>query len=515
MRMVIHDYADRVSDERVAAIGGETRHKPNASSTPPLMRTAILLAPAMMAMAFVLTNFADSGIVLNTLPRPLAVVTAVTVGVQALLTLLARSSFAGVALTSMAIVLIIDGRLGLVLLAIAIVALMYRRRSDNWPSLAPLPVFAGLLLVMATVRAVSSPAWDLSDVLRFPSAGAQTSSGTSDSRPSIYVVLLDGYPRSDILSRFGYDNSWFERELHDRGFDIAPHSYAQYTQTALVLPSLFHMQHIASLPFLSDLPRDPQIQKRAIKEALADTPVHDHLDELGYWTTTLGYTETYVTLNASDEVIHHRRLNGFERQLIYRSTLRWVIPGSFYASEHQALVRDTFQGIESIAERPPSKPVFLFAHVLSPHTPLVFGPNGELVVPSCLPDCDISQIHYERLDMSAEDFGAAYGDQTHFINTQTLDAVDAILHADPAAVVVIFSDHGTRTELNDQSEWFKTFMAARTPDHPDLLASDGRSIAIFPRIFNAYFGMDIAIPRRNVRFLTPDGTWPLTIEPWP
>jgi hypothetical protein len=471
----------------------------------------ITAVPGAISAAFVLTVFADSGLVLGTLVRPLVIAVGAGVFIQVVAIVLSRSALIG-SLSAAAVVLtLIDPRLCLIAVAIGMGALLYRRWRGVWPSTSPLIAFAVILFVIGAARTLLSPAFALDDLV--PPSAVPTSSEVTD-HPDIYLLLLDGYARTDTLAGFGYDNRWFESELQSRGFAIEPGSVGEYTQTSLVLPSMFHMAHIPEIPSLVGLPNDAIRQKRAIQEALTETPVHRRLDELGYRTVNAGYTETYVTLRASDEVLRTGQLNGFERQLLYRSTLRWLVSPAFFASEHQAMVRATFEAVHQTAARDIAEPLFVFAHVLSPHTPIVFDREGMLVTPSCLPECDISQIHHERLGMSKEDFGQAYGEQTHYINGLVLDAVDAILRSTPDAVIIIFSDHGTRSDLSSYEEWFRTFFAARVPGHEKLFGHDGRAITVFPRLFNALFGDDIPIPGHRM-YVTPDGTWPLSIEPWP
>ena len=55
------------------------------------------------------------------------------------------------------------------------------------------------------------------------------------------------------------------------------------------------------------------------------------------------------------------------------------------------------------------------------------------------------------------------------------------------AVVVLFSDHGARYSLDlRQTEWYHSFLAARTPDHPDLFASEPVPTAILRTLLPIY-----------------------------
>jgi len=54
-------------------------------------------------------------------------------------------------------------------------------------------------------------------------------------------------------------------------------------------------------------------------------------------------------------------------------------------------------------------------------------------------------------------------------------------------VVVLFSDHGSRYSLAlKQTEWYHSFLAARTPGHRDLFASDPVPTAILRTLLPIY-----------------------------
>lgn len=277
---------------------------------------------------------------------------------------------------------------------------------------------------------------------------------------------------------------------------------------------MLHMRPISEIEELTGIRRDTAVQKRAIRDALRDAPALALLRQRGYDLVTAEFPRSYATLPGV-EVIDHGRVVQFERQVIYRSMLRYIIPTEWVSGQHRELVRDAFDDTRRVAAVLGNGPPFMFTHVLSPHTPVVFDRTGEPVEPECLPECDPAQVHFERLGIPREEFGAGYAAQTHYINTLVLNLVDQITSVRPNAVIVLFSDHGTRTELDDYSEWFNTFFAGRTPGYDGLFAGRGHAISIFPRLFNAYFGTDFDVPGAEQRHITPDGKWPLTVESWP
>jgi hypothetical protein len=73
------------------------------------------------------------------------------------------------------------------------------------------------------------------------------------------------------------------------------------------------------------------------------------------------------------------------------------------------------------------------------------------------------------------------------LNPKLLAMVDEIVARDPGAVVVLFSDHGSRYSLDlKTTEWYHSFLAARTPDHPNLFASEPIPTAILRTLLPIY-----------------------------
>lgn len=83
------------------------------------------------------------------------------------------------------------------------------------------------------------------------------------------------------------------------------------------------------------------------------------------------------------------------------------------------------------------KPFFLFAHILSPHPPFIYHS-----------DCSIRDEFLLDLDpttaqfLSDSEMHRQYVEQIPCVNTQMMEAVDAILKRDENALIVIQGDHG-------------------------------------------------------------------------
>jgi len=94
-------------------------------------------------------------------------------------------------------------------------------------------------------------------------------------------------------------------------------------------------------------------------------------------------------------------------------------------------------------------PTFVFAHIIAPHPPFVFGPDGEHIDP---------ELQFVLLDgshlignrgISRDDYVAGYRRQLIFVNSQLQAAVDEILSkSQRPAVIILQGDHGPGSTLD-------------------------------------------------------------------
>jgi hypothetical protein len=118
---------------------------------------------------------------------------------------------------------------------------------------------------------------------------------------------------------------------------------------------------------------------------------------------------------------------------------------------HRAYLLSAFHHLDSVATLP--YPKFVFAHILAPHPPFVFGPNGEAVHPSYpYNEADGSQLlRIGRI--SREEYKLGYISQLRYINRRVLEAVDAILQQSARPPIIILQgDHGSRMNLDWDSQ---------------------------------------------------------------
>ena len=348
------------------------------------------------------------------------------------------------------------------------------------------------LCVVGTVGAVSSGALSLptspATPLSEPSAG-----------PSIYLIMLDGYPRADtIAADLEFSNDAFLSELAGRGFEVASESRSNYDTTLATLASIFHRDYLHSIPSLAGDAGSPVQQVRRLTSAISRAPVPEELRAAGYEFVNIRSWYGEATVQSADRVIDTRTITQFEEQVLRLSTLGRLLltaDGELVAEQLRAGFRSAVGQLASIAREGRDHPVVVLAHLFSPHTPILFEADGSpRELAACYPaDCPLTVTNASGLGMTVREFGQAMSGQIAYVNRRVLGAVDEIVAGDPQAVIVLFSDHGARYDDAVTAESFHTLFAARTPGRTEVFPDDPAPVNIFPALYRAYLGANVAL----------------------
>jgi hypothetical protein len=127
------------------------------------------------------------------------------------------------------------------------------------------------------------------------------------------------------------------------------------------------------------------------------------------------------------------------------------------------------------------EPKFIYAHILSPHEPFVFGPNGNYVLPENWENYKDKQY---------------YLGQYIFITKQIEELVDSLLDkSSNPPIIIIQSDHGLRpSSVHEgieigENEWRKIMNTYYFPGNGnELLYKNISPVNTFRLIFNRFFG---------------------------
>jgi len=125
------------------------------------------------------------------------------------------------------------------------------------------------------------------------------------------------------------------------------------------------------------------------------------------------------------------------------------------------------------------QPTFSYIHLISPHPPFVFDPEGNPTYP---PDFWNEQRQYPP-DL----YQKGYVNQLPYLNKNMLTAIDTIIkNSDTPPIIIIHSDHGPWLQPTNKRFW--NFTAIYFPGHKDTLYSKITPVNVFRLVFNNYFG---------------------------
>jgi len=245
-----------------------------------------------------------------------------------------------------------------------------------------------VLLVFPLYQIVSNAVRQL---VSSPEAGEMnkdTVLAVDENLPDIYLFVLDGYGRSDLIKEsFAYDNSPFLKFLSNNGFFIAECSQSNYTSTWYSVASMLNMDYLEAMPPINGETRRVPSMVPYIKHSF----VREKLESMGYRTvafeTGFGFTELtdadvyFQPEDANISRVFLGRVNPFE--LLYlRTTLAsiWMdLSGISSDDIEKAIKRDRQDYIYSVLQKEVlniDSPKFIFAHLLTTHNPFVYEINS-------------------------------------------------------------------------------------------------------------------------------------------
>lgn len=385
--------------------------------------------------------------------------------------------------------------------------------------LHPMLNFVGLLLVAMTL--ISILPFELARNRSTASIAAATSAArlkdsvptmNPQDLPDIYDIVLDGYAGKETLKRiYQLDNGPFESALRQRGFEFSDGARANYCQTVLSLASTLQMDSLDEI--VKPLGPESSDRKPVSLKAM-DSRVLRMLRQLGYRAVAYqtGYEPTEMR-KADLYVVNAASLTFFQNaafELTPFPALWREMQSSFqdeYA-DHRARILGMLRGLGDLDDR--QAPLFVFAHVVSPHPPFVFDATGKERQPArvfTFHDGD----HFRGAGGTREEYIQQYREQIQYVNQMVIQAVDRILEKSKRPpIIFIHSDHGPGSGLawehpdqTDMPERFSILMSGRFPGiEGPVLTENMTPVNLYKILFNRYFNYSIPMQRDESFFST-------------
>ena len=317
--------------------------------------------------------------------------------------------------------------------------------------------------------------------------------------PDIYYIILDGYGRADILEEvYEYDNTEFLDYLRDKGFYVASKSRSNYCQTLLSLASALNLTYLDGLA--NRLGTESGSRLPLINMIMSNW-VFRFLEQHGYVIVTYssGWSGTEIR-NADIYMAPRWSLDEFQTQLIGMTPLPFVTRQLGVYDEyglHRERILYAFDHLADMSEL--EAPAFVFAHIIAPHPPFVFGQHGEEIDPDYrFALLDGTHI-IRRRRLTRDEYIQGYRQQLIFTGGKTKATIDGILaRSARPPIIILQADHGPGSALDWEDPNNTYFKERLSILNAYYLPGNGATelydtitpVNTFRVIFNHYFGTD-------------------------
>lgn len=274
--------------------------------------------------------------------------------------------------------------------------------------------------------------------------------------PDIYHIVLDAYPRDDVLrSAYGHENRAFTDHLAGKGFRIGTASYSNYTHTGLSLASALNFNYLDSLVTgiddesenwkglenLKDDARSVRLLKRA---------GYRHIVVLNGWETSPPPLADIV-LSADDQP-EGLFFDEFQTGLLAMTPLPHLLrkfdsEAMDPKAQHRKRILYALSALEQVPRE--KGPKLVFSHILAPHGPIVLDAEGR-------PAQGHGETNLLRKD-DPEAMKAGVVGEIRYLNRRITAIIERILATSGGnAVILLHSDHGEPVlDYQDTREYFR------------------------------------------------------------
>jgi len=344
------------------------------------------------------------------------------------------------------------------------------------------------LLVYPTVQIIQDVMTQTPSAAREPYFKSQDLNvSTQATLPDIYYIMPEDYGRVDLLGqRFDIDVTSFMQNLKDMGFYVAECSQSNYPTSVLSLGSSLNMEYLQNL----DKSFDPKsINQHPIWNSITNSAVVADLKKAGYKTVAFATGFAWSELDNSDVYYSPSPLTSgvtnFESLLLRTTPIRYVNNNQLFnldeidGQQYRERTMLIFNSMESLAKMP--GPKFVFVHLIIPHEPFVFGPDGSPIDPA--------PFLNEKRRYTFDAYKLGFQNEIPFLNTKLEESLKTLI-ADSARPPVIILQTDTSPLFMTGSDQFKILNAYYMPGHTDMLYPNISPVNTFRVLFNTYFGTD-------------------------
>ncbi len=317
--------------------------------------------------------------------------------------------------------------------------------------------------------------------------------------PDIYYIVLDTYTRADALQRyFNFDNSAFLNQLKALDFYVADCSRSNYSYTQAAIVAALNMQY---LPDLRDELDELSLGMEDVWVLLKQSLVRRKLEDVGY--KTVAFDTGYEWSQISDADYYYgvgsnpfslNAVTPFEA-LLLKSTAVLILTDSqswFFKERfesvnfpHAEFVQSQLFILDRLIEIPAiDHPTFTVAHILIPHGPYVFDPEGNIRQDPGYFGGKLAGPINEQYLLDG------YTGEIQFINSRIIEIVTRLIEDSVTPpIIIIHGDHGFSDE--NRLQILNVYFLPGTGS--DRLYPNISPVNSFRIVFDAYYGTDYGL----------------------
>jgi len=312
---------------------------------------------------------------------------------------------------------------------------------------------------------------------------------------NIYYIVLDGMGSPETLrSEYELDTTPFLEFLRSHGFHVPEQARSNYGQTYLSLASTLNMTYLDGV---SQAVGRESVDRRPLHHLVQHNALMRIARQAGYRVTAIG-SDYQATEGVSDVDVCICPRYGLDELEIAAITLTPLAPvpvDSWTFDAHRRKVLESFEAIERAGSG--QEPQFVFAHIIAPHPPFLFGPDGSSRRPRWTKS--FSFFDGNHFGGSGEEYRSGYRDQMSFVMARLTEIVGRLLaREEMEPVIIIHGDHGPgkglqweSVEQTNVAERFQIFAAYKFPGistNVDIQSPVNGTRALA----REYFGADLA-----------------------
>lgn len=326
-----------------------------------------------------------------------------------------------------------------------------------------------------------------------PQTGSQLEIRDRAQTPDIYYILLDSYSRADIVAGMGLDITPFLDELEGLGFTVVDCARSNYEYTEFSMAATFNMNYLQT--FGSDF-RENGKDFLLLEKMIQHGQVRTLLEDAGYRVVSFATGFQWAEWTDADVYLQPTQTNGllqtltpFEAMLLRSTAVRLLTDAPFVRARFNAQVQQVnfpyeqnvrierylFDQLDQVASL--SGPKFVYAHVMTPHDPIIFDADGNLIEdPAFFPP--------PGQELPPGYFTKGATGEFEYTNKRVLKIVkDILAQSRVPPIILIQGDHGRSTQRN------AILSAYYLPDGGNAQIDAHISpVNTFRVIFDTYFG---------------------------